>query len=490
MARGCGRFFCTAGRGLEPFLAREVRARLGATQVDCVSGKVFFSTEAEPGELRRLKSGERLFLLLKRHPPLAVSRDRGRMLHEMKSLVLEEPESWLDVLSVWRKLHGGKGQKDGVCEESQLPLKRRAEEETNGATKRLKAEQETEVVSEEGHAKAGEKQVAAESSGGEECWAEGKMCSEKPPQGSEEQPAGREQPSFRVSCRCSGAIAKVLPSQELGRALGIALMKQFGWRVDLRDPELEVFVHLNDIHTVVGIPLFRLSLASREYIRTAGLRSTIAWAMASLADISAGACVLDPMCGLGTILLEAATEWPDACYWGADISDSQLEGADANIRTAGLGDKIELLKASVKALPWPSESFDAVISDIPFGKKFKITKDIQLLPDVLQEMERVLRVGGTAVLLLSQELHQRMDGLTKGAAQPSPAGTSGAAAEALGSSGKPSSLLGSSQTCCGSLVPDGVYGVSLGKTAAFIHKYRKVSTDGNPFLSCTLPGGT
>ncbi|KAF2982817.1 hypothetical protein EK904_012986, partial [Melospiza melodia maxima] len=26
------RFFCTAGRGLEPFLAREVRARLGATE--------------------------------------------------------------------------------------------------------------------------------------------------------------------------------------------------------------------------------------------------------------------------------------------------------------------------------------------------------------------------------------------------------------------------------------------------------------------------
>ena len=29
-----------------------------------------------------------------------------------------------------------------------------------------------------------------------------------------------------------------------------------------------------------------------------------------------------------------------------------------------------------------------MISDIPFGKKFKITKDIQLLPDILQEMER------------------------------------------------------------------------------------------------------
>ncbi|NXF85798.1 THUM2 protein, partial [Eubucco bourcierii] len=414
----------------------------------------------------------------------------GRMLHEMKSLVLEEPESWLDVLSVWRSLPGGKGRKGGACEETQLPLKRKAEE-TNGVTKRLKAEQVRELLSEEGQAEAGEKWVAAESSRGEECWAEDKTCSEKPPRGSGEQPAGQEQPSFsfRVSCRCSGTIAKVLSSQELGRALGTALMKQFGWHANLRDPELEVFVHLNDIHTVVGIPLFRLSLASREYIRTAGLRSTIAWAMASLAEISAGACVLDPMCGLGTILLEAATEWPDASYWGADISDSQLEGADVNIKTAGLGDKIELLKASVKALPWPAESFDAVISDIPFGKKFKMTKDIQLLPDVLQEMERVLRVGGTAVLLLSQELHRRMDGLTEGAAQRSPEAvdgdTSGAVprAQALGSNGKSSSLLdgaeesflGSSQTPCGSLVPDGVYGVSLGKTAAFIHKYRKVA---------------
>lgn len=32
--------------------------------------------------------------------------------------------------------------------------------------------------------------------------------------------------------------------------------------------------------------LRRLSLANREYIRTAGLRSTVAWAMASLAEIS------------------------------------------------------------------------------------------------------------------------------------------------------------------------------------------------------------
>lgn len=38
----------------------------------------------------------------------------------------------------------------------------------------------------------------------------------------------------------------------------------------------------------------------------------------------------------------------EARYWGADLSDSQLEGADGNVRTAGLQDKIEFLRASVR----------------------------------------------------------------------------------------------------------------------------------------------
>ncbi|XP_035752613.1 THUMP domain-containing protein 2 isoform X2 [Egretta garzetta] len=469
------------------------------------------------------------------------------MLHEIKSLVIEEPKYWLDVISIWRNFHGSEGKKDDISQENSLHLKRKSEQETNIATKRQKKEHARETVSEECQAETGERCVVPERKSDRNCQTESKTSSEVPSKSNREEPVANEQISFRVSCRCSGAVAKILPSQEIGRAIGIALMKQCGWRADLRDPDLEIFVHLNDVHSVVGIPLFRLPLANREYIKTAGLRSTIAWAMASLAEISAGAFVLDPMCGLGTILLEAAKEWPEACYWGADISDSQLEGADVNIRTASLVDKIELLKASVKvcmgwwlcstvcednyrrsyesgcithgradrqfckvngsiagvrfsqldvktclysaALPLPSESFDAVISDIPFGKKFKITKDIQLLPDILQEMERVLRVGGTIVLLLSQELHKHVDGITKGAENDSPHAISDGASEsatakALSVDGNSSSLvngveesvLSSRQTPFGSLVPDGVYGVSLGKTDAFIYKYRKISS--------------
>uniref|UniRef100_A0A8C5J6U3 U6 snRNA (guanine-N(2))-methyltransferase THUMPD2 n=1 Tax=Junco hyemalis TaxID=40217 RepID=A0A8C5J6U3_JUNHY len=497
-----GRFFCTAGRGLETFLAREVRARLSATEVDCVSGKVFFRAAAGPGELRQLRSGERLFLLLKRHSPLPVSWNRGKMLHEIKSLVIEDPKYWLDIVSAWRKLHGHERKTDDGSIGNALSLKRKSEEETNTASKRQKTEQVRAIVSEECQMGAGETCEAPARMSRPECWTESRTCSELPSMGSAEDPAASEELgfSFRVSCRCSGAIARTLTSQEVGRALGTALVKQCGWRADLRDPDLEIFVHLNDIHSVVGIPLFRLPLANREYIRTAGLRSTVAWAMASLAEIRAGALVLDPMCGLGTILLEAAKEWPDAWYWGADISDSQLEGADGNIRAAGLVDKIELLKASVKALPLPSESFDSVISDIPFGKKFKTTSDAQLLPDLLQEMERyiVLRVGGTLVLLLSQELHRLMDGLTRSAMDglTSSAGSDpadGDSRAALSVDGNSSSLAqGGGEPVLsrhfGSLLPEGVYAVSLGKTDAFIHKYRKVSGPGSCARTGTLPG--
>uniref|UniRef100_A0A663MTA8 Ribosomal RNA large subunit methyltransferase K/L-like methyltransferase domain-containing protein n=1 Tax=Athene cunicularia TaxID=194338 RepID=A0A663MTA8_ATHCN len=296
-------------------------------------GKAFFSTEAELGKLRKLKSGERLFLLLKNHPPLAVSRNK-----DIKSLVIDEPKYWLDVLSIWKNIHGCEGGKKIIC------LKRRSQEETKTATKSRKRNrlclknvrrklrrgmccQRERLIKTAGNSFKSMSFI-------EIVQSKAMICS------------FLHSVNF-AACDCSS------PLQEMGRAVGIALMKQFGWQADLWDPSLEV--------VCFGFfPVCRLPLANREYIRTAGLRSTISWAMASLTEISAGAFVLDPMCGLGMILLEAAKEWPVTCYWGADISNSQLEGAGVDIRTAGLMDKIELLKASVQGMSvgFPRETCD------------------------------------------------------------------------------------------------------------------------------------
>ncbi|XP_053189029.1 THUMP domain-containing protein 2 [Scomber japonicus] len=211
--------------------------------------------------------------------------------------------------------------------------------------------------------------------------------------------------SFRISCKCTGSLSRYLSIQEVSRVIGAGLSRQLGWKVDLRNPQLEVNVYLSDDHCLLGIPLTRLPLANRSYIKTTGLRSTVAWAMASLAQIQSGFCVVDPMCGVGTILIEAAQEHKDVCFLGMDIDDGQLQKANENVAFAELGNRIHLLNASSMVLPLPSSSVDAVVCDLPFGRKFGSKTNMAAnLPLILTEMERVLCVGGTLVLLLSPQL--------------------------------------------------------------------------------------
>uniref|UniRef100_A0A4X2JQ89 U6 snRNA (guanine-N(2))-methyltransferase THUMPD2 n=1 Tax=Vombatus ursinus TaxID=29139 RepID=A0A4X2JQ89_VOMUR len=395
------RYFCTVGRGLEPFLTREVGARLAATEVEYVSGKVFFTTNCGLTMLKQLKSAERLFLLLKKQPPLFISsRSKGKVFNEIQRLVTGDPLCWVRAVSIWRSLLE---LEENLPPEVAKPSKRKTGENENIITKKLKIEQ-TRVMPGDTECQL-QKQKNDKIEEHKDLTTEKENFQEEKSENDGEKEVEHHQGklTFRVSCRCSGTIAKTFTTEEVGRVIGIALIKQFGWKADLRNPSLEIFIHLNDIYSVVGIPVFRLPLASRDYIKVAGLRSTIAWTIASLAEINVGAVVLDPMCGLGTILLEAAKEWPNASYLGADVSDSQLLGACDNLKSAGLMDRIELFKFCVTELPLHSESVDVIISDVPFGKKFKLGKDIK---SILHEMERVLCVGGTIVLLLSEDLHK------------------------------------------------------------------------------------
>ncbi|XP_044247283.2 THUMP domain-containing protein 2 isoform X2 [Ursus arctos] len=455
------RFFCTAGRGLEPFLMREVRARLAATQVEYISGKVFFTTCSDLNMLKKLKSAERLFLLIKKQFPLNVSSvSKGKIFNEMQRLVNDDPESWLSAISIWKNLLELDAKEDKLSQRDANPLKRKVEENDIINPKKLKTKQmqelqesrecQLEKQTDEATVEQGDFLTNREKS--QEAFQNDAVKAVAAP--------NQKDLTFRVSCRCSGSVAKTFTAQ--------------------------IFIHLNDIYSVVGIPVFRVPLASRAYIKTAGLRSTIAWAMASLAEIKAGAFVLDPMCGLGTILLEAAKEWPDVYYVGADVSDSQLLGACDNLKAAGLQDKIELLKVSVIELPLPSESVDIIISDIPFGKKFKLGKDIK---NILQEMERVLRVGGTIVLLLSEDHHRRLQDCERGGIPWNSKGshTDEPGIEKCLNPGEKTDLSDTVSSSAetsgqgdldkmppfGSLVPVDRYGVSLGRTGAFICRYRK-----------------
>ncbi|XP_048386817.2 THUMP domain-containing protein 2 isoform X2 [Stegostoma tigrinum] len=482
-------YFCTASRGLEQLLREELSLKLSASEVEPFSGKVFFTADADLKKLKSLKCAERLFLLVKKLPPIQVATHKGKGVHMLQKYVIGESSEWLNIVAKWKSLQDLNKEEERISDNTRTGIKRPAQQESGETRKRSKLELGESPVTDFNESPTGPHNTHSLI---EECY-QSKSPTQMPSSPDEllnsKGQGAASSMHFRVSCRCSGKIAKMITSQELGRAIGVALSRQMGWKAELRNPVLEVYVHISDVHYVVGIPIVRLPLARRDYIKSAGLRSTVAWAMAYLADIKAGSLVLDPMCGLGTILLEAAKEWPTAYYHGVDNTASQLQMASANVCFAKLTNSIDLMRASVTELPLLTESMNVVICDIPFGKKFKISQDMKtIMPYILKEMVRVLSIGGTLVLLLSQELSLLMQQWQKLKSHPNDKGniavwqnpdTTPKDTDPVEHIDVQPISVEKEQSdvktqIFASLVPTGIFQVSLGVTEAAIHRYKKI----------------
>jgi len=62
-----------------------------------------------------------------------------------------------------------------------------------------------------------------------------------------------------------------------------------------------------------------------------------------------GGSVLEIGCGTGRNLIVAAKAWPDAHFFGIDISEAMLETARAKVAKAGLSDRITLAQGDATA---------------------------------------------------------------------------------------------------------------------------------------------
>jgi tRNA (guanine6-N2)-methyltransferase len=80
--------------------------------------------------------------------------------------------------------------------------------------------------------------------------------------------------------------------------------------------------------------------------------------------------LLDPFCGDGTIVIEAALSYPDSVVVGADLDPVRLANARANtgralpssIRTAPA-----LVRADAAHPPWPPSAVDTVVTNPPWN---------------------------------------------------------------------------------------------------------------------------
>ena len=105
----------------------------------------------------------------------------------------------------------------------------------------------------------------------------------------------------------------------------------------------------------------------------------------------AGGSVLEIGCGTGRNLIAAAKRWPDARYYGIDISEAMLETARANVAKAGLADRITLAQGDATA-------FDSValFGVAAFDRIFQ-SYTLSMIPDwkgALREGAGKLAAGG------------------------------------------------------------------------------------------------
>ena len=131
-----------------------------------------------------------------------------------------------------------------------------------------------------------------------------------------------------------------------------------------------------------------------------GLNAALAAVMVGLADLKPGERVFNPMCGSGTLLVEAGlgAEPGTITLTGCDQAPAALACSAQNVAAAELA--AELFEADAAATGLAENSVDAFLSDPPWGDAVGSHKDnAALYPALLTECARIAAPGARFVLL-------------------------------------------------------------------------------------------
>ncbi|KAB7501088.1 THUMP domain-containing protein 2 [Armadillidium nasatum] len=201
--------------------------------------------------------------------------------------------------------------------------------------------------------------------------------------------AGSKSETFRVSCRIRGKWKKYSSSVPFAKAVSEHIIEEKKWILHNNSPKLDIYINMNDECIIVGASLTDKPLSLRPYMSHITLRSTICHIIVKASKIMQGFTVLDPMCGSGSILLEAAMCIKELNIIACDIDSNKLLSAQCNLREIG---QASIILSDTSSIPLLSSSVDAIICDFPFGQKHTTSKPYQsLLIKMIRESKRVLR---------------------------------------------------------------------------------------------------
>lgn len=232
-----------------------------------------------------------------------------------------------------------------------------------------------------------------------------------PPKKEGQGPLNLDAPAFRVTCVRDGA--HKFRSQDVAGHIGYGLEVRTGWKVSLTQWDVEVYARCCDDGMWVGLSLTRrdhtdLYKRHRTALCPTTLKASIAYGMCRLAalDTDADTVLCDPMCGAGTIPIEAATAWQDAprLVLAGDVSAEAVATTAANVAgAAGQGaGNVQPIAWNAAALPLRDGCVDVFFCDMPYGQRCGCRREnAKNYGRIIKEIARVLTPHGKgrAVLL-------------------------------------------------------------------------------------------
>jgi 23S rRNA G2445 N2-methylase RlmL len=211
-------------------------------------------------------------------------------------------------------------------------------------------------------------------------------------------------PTYRIVTRKEGQHAYRRKDFEQAILKGLDEQRSTRWKRVEEDADLEVWANLLGSRLLCGLRLSDRTMRHRDYKRDhvpASLRPSVAAALAVLTGPGDDDLFVDPMCGGGTILVERLLAGPSHTVIGGDIDLGRARAARRNL--AQLAPDVPVCRWDACALPLRAGSVSGVAANLPFGKQIGTREAIErLYPCFIAELDRILKPGGTAVLLSSE----------------------------------------------------------------------------------------
>ena len=213
--------------------------------------------------------------------------------------------------------------------------------------------------------------------------------------------------TFKVTTDRYGKQQKI-DSKDFSQKFGGLVNDESGWRAKMKDQDclLQAYIGEKDFHLGFSLtnhsgPLFYRNIC---FFGRTPTKATICAALLRLAEPKPGDILLDPMCGVGCIPIEAATSYELSTVFGSDNFDKCLESFSGNLNSFDRA-KLPLKRIQVGLfdavnLPYRDNTIDVIVTDMPFGKRVgKKFINRTLYKDCLLELARISRYGARLVVL-------------------------------------------------------------------------------------------